>query len=102
MYWWSDFDAGEVREEFAVIRALGFYMVRIFLLWEDWQPQPTRCPAGLQSSSPCAISPRTWASLDVTFFTGHMSGPSWAPHWMLRPDRPSRRGFARSSAEEGW
>ena len=40
MYWWSDFDADEVREEFGVIRGLGLNMVRIFLLWDDWQPTP--------------------------------------------------------------
>jgi endo-1,4-beta-mannosidase len=26
--------------------------------------------------------------LDVTFFTGHMSGPNWAPHWMLHGHKP--------------
>ena len=41
MYWWSNFDAGEVREEFAVIKDLGLKVVRIFLLWDDFQPDPT-------------------------------------------------------------
>jgi hypothetical protein len=40
MYWWANFDAGEVREEFAVIAELGMKVVRLFLLWEDWQPTP--------------------------------------------------------------
>jgi endo-1,4-beta-mannosidase len=40
MYWWSAFDAGEVRDEFALIRALGLSLVRIFLLWDDFQPAP--------------------------------------------------------------
>ena len=31
MGWWSDFDRGEVREEFALIRELGLSLVRIFL-----------------------------------------------------------------------
>ena len=35
MYWWSNFDAAEVREEFAIIKDLGMSLVRIFLLWED-------------------------------------------------------------------
>ncbi len=35
MYWWSDFDEGEVREEFSVIRELGMKVVRLFLLWDD-------------------------------------------------------------------
>ena len=40
MYWWANFDAGEVREEFAIIADLGLKVVRLFLLWEDWQPTP--------------------------------------------------------------
>src|SRR5260370_17787851 len=40
MYWWSQFDAGEVRDEFALIRELGLTLVRIFLLWDDFQPAP--------------------------------------------------------------
>src|SRR6476661_8972280 len=48
MYWWSDFDPGEVREEFALIRELGLHMARIFLLWDDFQPTPDRvAPARL-------------------------------------------------------
>ena len=40
MYWWSDFDAAEVADEFDVIAAIGMDTVRIFLLWDDWQPTP--------------------------------------------------------------
>ena len=40
MYWWSNFDAAEVREEFAIIREIGLNVVRIFLLWDDFQPTP--------------------------------------------------------------
>jgi hypothetical protein len=28
MFWWSNFDAGEVKEEFAVIQELGMHLVR--------------------------------------------------------------------------
>ena len=34
------FDAGEVHGEFATIASLGMTVVRIFLLWEDFQPTP--------------------------------------------------------------
>ena len=40
MFWWADFDAGEVRDEFAMIRDLGLTHVRFFLLWESFQPTP--------------------------------------------------------------
>ena len=42
MYWWSQFDAGEVEDEFSIIQELGLSVVRIFLLWDDFQPEPTR------------------------------------------------------------
>lgn len=90
MYWWSDFDAEEVREEFSLIADLGMDMVRIFLLWEDWQPTPetVNATALRDLETVCDIAAELGLSLNVTFFTGHMSGPSWAPSWMLLPDRP--------------
>ncbi|MGE5263915.1 MAG: glycoside hydrolase 5 family protein [Acidobacteriota bacterium] len=90
MGWWSQFDAVEVREEFAVIRELGLTLVRIFLLWEDFQPAPDRVSSRALEhlGAVCDIAADLQLSLDVTFFTGHMSGPNWAPGWMLDPDKP--------------
>lgn len=93
MYWWSDFDAGEVREEFHIIRDIGLQVVRIFLLWDDWQPLPDQVSSqGLQNLITVAdIAHELGLKLDVTFFTGHMSGPNWAPHWLCdtQADPPS-------------
>jgi endo-1,4-beta-mannosidase len=97
MYWWSDFDAGEVREEFAVIAELGMTVVRLFLLWDDWQPQPdvvsTGCLINLETV--CDIAAEHGLGLDITFFTGHMSGPNWSPGWLLaqgiEPPTPNLR-----------
>lgn len=90
MGWWADFDPGEVAEEFALIAELGLDMVRIFLLWETFQPAPDRV-----ASQPladlvrvCDIAAAAGLSLDITFFTGHMSGPNWAPAWLLDPAAP--------------
>lgn len=94
MFWWSNFDAGEVKEEFAVVKELGMQLVRIFLLWEDWQPEPdTVSPEALahfETVGNIAADLGLW--LDVTFFTGHMSGPSWTPPWMLHPNQPMPPG----------
>ncbi len=84
MYWWSHFDTGEVREEFQLIADLGMNVARIFLLWDDWQPTPD------QVSQQCLrhllkvadIAHDSGIQLDITFFTGHMSGPNWAPSWL--------------------
>jgi hypothetical protein len=40
MGWWKNFEAGEVHADFALIAELGMKVVRIFLLWEDFQPTP--------------------------------------------------------------
>lgn len=85
MYWWSDFDAGEVREEFAIIASLGMTIVRIFLLWDDFQPTPdtvsSECLKNL--TTVCDIAAENNLRIDLTFFTGHMSGPNWSPRWLL-------------------
>lgn len=87
MYWWSDFDAGEVREEFSVIAELGMKVVRIFLLWDDWQPTPDAvAPDCLKHIVTVAdIAAENSLGLDITFFTGHMSGPNWSPRWLHDP-----------------
>ena len=88
MYWWNNFDAGEVREEFSVIRELGLKVVRPFLLWDDFQPEPTSVsPEALQHLITVAdIAADNGLGLDLTFFTGHMSGPNWSPRWLLGGD----------------
>jgi endo-1,4-beta-mannosidase len=84
MYWWRDFDAGEVREEFAIIRDLGMTIVRIFLLWDDFQPASDQVSAeALKNLVKVAdIAAELGLGLDITFFTGHMSGPNWSPGWL--------------------
>ncbi|HEX9374568.1 MAG TPA: hypothetical protein VF897_26365, partial [Roseiflexaceae bacterium] len=90
MYWWSDFDAGEVHEEFALISDLGLSLVRIFLLWDDFQPTPAAVSRERLNDlvTVCDIAADQRLALDVTFFTGHMSGPNWAPGWLLDPSAP--------------
>ncbi len=88
MYWWSNFELDEVREEFAVIAELGLNVVRLFLLWDDWQPTPDTVSADCLNnlSALCDVAAEHKLKLDVTFFTGHMSGPNWSPGWLLDPN----------------
>lgn len=92
MYWWSNFDAAEVDAEFALIAELGLNVVRIFLLWDDFQPEPTRVDETALTNlvTVADIAAKHKLGLDVTFFTGHMSGPNWAPRWMIQ----EREGFS--------
>ena len=95
MYWWSDFDAGEVREEFALIREIGMNVVRLFLLWDDFQPEPDSVSKeALRNLVKVAdIAAENNLGLDVTFFTGHMSGPNWSPRWLLGGELPGRDNY---------
>ena len=90
MYWWSDFDAGEVREEFTVIKEIGMNVVRLFLLWDDFQPEPDSVNKEALANlvKVADIAAEHGLGLDVTFFTGHMSGPNWSPRWLLGGDQP--------------
>lgn len=85
MYWWSNFDAAEVNDDFALIQSLGLNVARIFLLWDDFQPQPTSVEktALMNLVKVADLAAKHSLGLDVTFFTGHMSGPNWAPRWLI-------------------
>lgn len=85
MYWWLRFDADEVRRDFARIAEAGFDSVRVFLLWEDFQPSANRISErALQWLVTVAdVASSVSLSLVPTLFTGHMSGANWAPEWAL-------------------
>src|SRR5688572_23204088 len=90
MFMLSNFDPAGIREEFALIRDLGMKVVRIFLMWEDFQPTSTAVSEtalrNLETVCDLAAEHNLW--LDVTFFTGHMSGPNWSPGWLLDANVP--------------
>jgi endo-1,4-beta-mannosidase len=95
MGWWRHFDPGEVRDEFGLIRELGLGVVRIFLLWDDFQPEPDRVSADALGHlvEVADIAAGFGLSLVPTFFTGHMSGTNWAPRWLLDESMPRPGGL---------
>ncbi|MDX1994017.1 MAG: cellulase family glycosylhydrolase [bacterium] len=103
MYWWRDFDAGEVREEFGLLRELGMNVVRFFLLWDDFQPAPDAVSAEALANleTVCNIAADNNLNLDMTFFTGHMSGPNWSPRWLLSADAPKPSPHVRQVLSQG-
>lgn len=103
MTWWSDFDADEVREDFALLASLGMDVVRIFLLWDDWQPAPDTVSAGRMEElrTVLDVAAENGLGLDVTFFTGHMSGPNWVPRWLLSEDAPAPSPHVRQVVSAG-
>lgn len=106
MYWWSNFDAAEVDDDFALIQSLGLNVARIFLLWDDFQPEPTSVDKTALANlvRVADLAAKHNLGLDVTFFTGHMSGPNWAPRWLIqeREGWPSPYfGFMRQVVSQG-
>ena len=89
MYWWKEFDGEEVKAEFTEISALGAQVVRIFLIWEDFQPEPWVVSTHQLDNLGRVMDAAAQADLKVmpTLFTGNMSGIFWLPGWSLT-DRP--------------
>jgi endo-1,4-beta-mannosidase len=87
MYFWREFDPGEVSDDLARMAEIGLSPVRIFLLWEDFQPEPWRSePKVLNRLADFArLANDHGIGLWVTLFTGHMSGANWLPGWMIEP-----------------
>ncbi len=85
MNWWSAFDADEVAADFGRIAGAGLASVRVFLMWEAFQPDPDRVDrAMLQRLVRVADAARdAGLRLMPTLFTGHMSGVNWIPAWAL-------------------
>ena len=105
MYWWSNFDEGEVREEFAIIKEIGMKVVRLFLLWDDFQPEPSSVAKDKLDSlvKVADAAAENGLGIDMTFFTGHMSGPNWSPRWLLGGELPpsAHQHWLRDVVSEG-
>jgi endo-1,4-beta-mannosidase len=93
MYWWQRFDAAEVKRDFAEIKSAGFDSIRIFLLWEDFQPHPLRISSHMLGRlvSVADIAYAQSLQLIPTLFTGHMSGVNWIPAWALEQQTTAQR-----------
>jgi endo-1,4-beta-mannosidase len=80
---WRDFDATQIRRDFALLRSLHVRLVRCFLLWEDFQPSPDRVDAASldKLSAVFDIARDEGLLLMPALFVGHMSGPNYLPAW---------------------
>lgn len=95
MYWWKGFDREEVRAEFAEIAGLGAKVVRLFLMWEDFQPEPWTLDSRQLDNLASVMDAADESGLTVmpTFFTGNMSGIFWLPRWALTDKTRSTRAL---------
>lgn len=98
MYMWQDPDAGQVERDFGRLAECGLFLIRVFLLWEEFQPAPEAIsvPALRRLVHLADIAGRCGVSLLPTLFCGHMSGVNWLPGWVLgSPPLGSRREAGR-------
>jgi endo-1,4-beta-mannosidase len=84
MYLWRDFDAGEVRDDMARIAGLGFDVVRLFALAEDFLPEPSKVSATAVGRLVEVVRAAGEAGLRAmpTLVVINMSGWMWWPAWM--------------------
>ena len=85
MFMWRDFDPATINEEIATIAELGCSCLRIFLLWEDFQPHPRQCAVPVLDYLVKLMELAGDRGLKVmpTLFTGYAAGLTWLPAWML-------------------
>lgn len=85
MFWWKDFDKEEVQRDFERISSVGLEIVRLFLLWEDFQPSANKInqQAIANLVGVFRIARECGLKILLTLFVGHMSGANWAPDWLV-------------------
>lgn len=93
MYWWQNLDLAAVRQDFRTLSQWNFKIIRIFLNWEDFQPQPEKIhPGSVDALLKVADSAQqNGIYIMPTFFCGHMSGINWVPEWLLAKNTRSSR-----------
>ena len=85
MYMWREFDIAEVREDMAHIADIGFDVVRVFALAQDFLPKPLVVAATMVARlEELAVAAKD-AGLKIvpTLIVLNMSGRIWWPEWML-------------------
>lgn len=83
VHFWKEFSPAYVARDFARIQSWGLNCVRLFLVWEDFQPGPERVNEEalanlgqvLRMAAECGLG------LIITLFTGHMSGENFDVPW---------------------
>lgn len=92
MRWWKHFSRDEVIADLDRIAEAGCASLRVFLLWEDFQPVPDRVSASALRDLVAVADLAATRGLRFvpTLFTGHMSGANWLPRWATRPGQPDR------------
>jgi endo-1,4-beta-mannosidase len=85
MYMWRELDIAEVRDDMSHIADVGFDVVRVFALTEDFLPSPLTVPNAMVTRLADVVCAAKDAGLKVvpTLIVINMSGRAWWPDWMI-------------------
>jgi len=85
MYMWRELDIVQVHDEMAQIADLGFDVVRLFALTQDFLPQPLTVAGDMVDHLVEVVRAAKDAGLRIvpTLIVINMSGKFWWPAWML-------------------
>ena len=85
MFMWRDFHKEVVDEDMEIVKSLGLSCIRIYLLWEDFQPTPKTVPTVMLDRLVEVLDTAAEKNIKVvvTLFTGHACSMNWLPPWML-------------------
>ena len=85
MYMWREWDAGEIRDDMAHIADMGFDVVRLLALAEDFMPGAGRVDAAMvgRMVDVVRIAGEAGVRSIPTVVVINMSGRIWWPRWML-------------------
>ncbi|MEX1186031.1 MAG: hypothetical protein WEA80_05545 [Gemmatimonadaceae bacterium] len=96
MYMWREFDIAEIRDELAHVADIGFDVVRVFALAQDFLPRQETVAADMIARLVQVVEAAGDAGLEVvpTLIVLNMSGRIWWPAWMLDPNGEARDLFS--------
>lgn len=96
---WREFDLGEVGDDMAHIADIGFDVVRVFALTQDFLPGAMRVDTAMVGRLVQVVSAAKDAGLQVvpTLIVLNMSGRIWWPEWMLDAQGRPRDLYADAS-----
>lgn len=82
---WKSFDKGVIFEDFSKIKEIGLKVIRIFLIWEDFQPSHKKVSTKMIDNliKVFEIANDVRIKILPTLFTGHMSGMNYIPPWLI-------------------
>jgi hypothetical protein len=101
--WWREFEVPPLHRDFSLAAEYGLEVIRIFLLWEDFQPEINRVsvPALKDLVRLADLAHDRRIKILPTFFCGHVTGMNWLPPWMVERGKGEHRLFSMGMIRKG-